>query len=1031
MPGEDHQLPRWPDDLLYVPVNDPDHERPKGPDAQTWGADGSGCTPHGELYDRRWGIVDIDNDGWRLLTIDLDHHKGADPEEDLSAQQAMEILDGLDAAPETRQHESQSGGTHVFYWVRESELGYEEHNDRYVLPFSLAEGIDDRLNGYVLSTHCAGYTVEEDRQPATIEIDEIPDQWRKDEPEPQTDDRGDWERHTAVGAERSNLYDVPGINPGKHPEDERVAHFSHGSSTGANFMVDAGAETGRCWRHRVTMDDVHANAIQQGIIECGDIGSLTREQRRRMMEAAEEAGLREKIRPSREERREYNEVFSDRRQYEGIETAEFPDGNFILDKPPREGGSHWMMEHFTDADDDLLLLVPRHSIADQHLETLDAMLPRTSDGAVHFEGHNRACEHDGGGDCPRAPESYPELLSLEDAARGVLHEKNVVTAEDAPGDWCPAAFLRAALSEAGVIVTVPQLFDSIAEERDFSEMRMMVDEEQTLSYFWPPSVDIVDIVMEYETDGSISIEQRNRAISDQENTLHDIQETIEAEQEERREGDGGFRRNSYEITIQEAIETYDEIADILGTTDVVSELIERGQKVNLGNAIDLLEEKLGEVELPEANTDPNSLVSNIRDYAAPYFWNDSVDPGAYLTALSFAYEDRPFDFKLTDRGRYSLRLIGEKEREPFFAEEFAQFEQIGIIAGPEGERFLHEMGLNATYIEIESFRYDENYVVVPVAAETEDGETERVPNQRNRVKRISRALNKRRKPHMAVAGTKERASVLTESFTDGTANVVGSPDSPAQELYSLWTTGATAVIYENSVVSRGIDAPFFDITCLCEPGFATPYWEAKARHHKGDESGEYMAAVSRERELKARELTNAALRTAPTRGVEGFFGTKFIAVADYDADDLLYLQDRRLDRLESAPFATELLDNLVVGGAAQVTINDVYRELGGSEKDFVRTAITEEFTETNRDRPLYEKGEISSWADSGLVADGLFQQLLHTIRGFEGPPSTGEIVGSISTHTRAAVIDALGVLERRGSLSVVEGEDGEEHWDAE
>lgn len=55
-----------------------------------------------------------------------------------------------------------------------------------------------------------------------------------------------------------------------YPEEERVGHPFHSSSTGANFKVDDGAETFRCWRHSCTGNAHHLLGMEMGVIECGE-----------------------------------------------------------------------------------------------------------------------------------------------------------------------------------------------------------------------------------------------------------------------------------------------------------------------------------------------------------------------------------------------------------------------------------------------------------------------------------------------------------------------------------------------------------------------------------------------------------------------------------------------------------------------------------------------------------------------------------------------------------------------------------------
>jgi putative DNA primase/helicase len=68
---------------------------------------------------------------------------------------------------------------------------------------------------------------------------------------------------------------VHDVLSGSHPEDERMSHPVHGSSSGTNFKIDEGGETWVCWRCADRQDGVTGNAlhllgVDAGIIDCGE-----------------------------------------------------------------------------------------------------------------------------------------------------------------------------------------------------------------------------------------------------------------------------------------------------------------------------------------------------------------------------------------------------------------------------------------------------------------------------------------------------------------------------------------------------------------------------------------------------------------------------------------------------------------------------------------------------------------------------------------------------------------------------------------
>jgi len=90
-----------------------------------------------------------------------------------------------------------------------------------------------------------------------------------------------------------DVYDLAFVPKRKFPRGKRRPHPVHGSSTGANFMVDEDGETWRCWRHDATGNALHLLGVKRGIVRCGQwtAGDLDKGTWRQIFEAAREVGL--------------------------------------------------------------------------------------------------------------------------------------------------------------------------------------------------------------------------------------------------------------------------------------------------------------------------------------------------------------------------------------------------------------------------------------------------------------------------------------------------------------------------------------------------------------------------------------------------------------------------------------------------------------------------------------------------------------------------------------------------------------------
>ena len=78
--------------------------------------------------------------------------------------------------------------------------------------------------------------------------------------------------HQQTDAAMPSVHDVLS---GSHPENERISHPVHGSSSGTNFKIDSDGETWVCWRCADRKDGVTGNAlhllgVDAGIIDCGE-----------------------------------------------------------------------------------------------------------------------------------------------------------------------------------------------------------------------------------------------------------------------------------------------------------------------------------------------------------------------------------------------------------------------------------------------------------------------------------------------------------------------------------------------------------------------------------------------------------------------------------------------------------------------------------------------------------------------------------------------------------------------------------------
>lgn len=718
-------------------------------------------------------------------------------------------------------------------------------------------------------------------------------------------------------------------------------------------------------------------------------------------------------------------VLPARRQYPFIDDADFPtEFDFTLDKPARGGGSHWTMAGVANADRSYVYLGHRHSSLRQQLETADETMPEGWT-AVHLEGKDRACDQCGdGGVCSAYPMDFQTIQEWEIEVRNIVARGRTITADDAPVGLCPAWFVKHAAKHADVVFTVPQLIDrNYLPPGKFDHL--IVDEAQTLDPLRPPSASLIEIAHATEPDGTTGVRIVDAPIVKHAKHLDAIRDKLEAENADL------DRVVAWRKAAISALDYLDGVLDALGVSNAEAE-------TRSGSLVDVRDELLEGLaaidQVDRHDADPDTLREKVTDLCADFMWDDDSDPASLLLSVLFpadnGYDDPPFYAKTTGTGSVKIWHVGG--RQLFHRDWLDAFDRINLVGmGPEGERFLSDLGRadDALYIDITEFRYRDRFAIMTLGRDRDDGRLEPVADQRDRVARVARQLNEHKHSAIAVTGTQDAAYTFCQTLTNE-AGVISNPTSPAKDMYAIWDSGGTVVIYENSAVTRGIDAPQFDVTCVVSSGFAAPYWEwlidtlrEKDFAEDPDARDRYLEAIAVEHDLKARELTNAAFRMSPSRAVEDSGGTKLIVCAADDADKIRYLDDRRLGPHGTAEYVTNRIRTLTTTGGYERASDRLYRGLGGSEKAFIEVTRDEGIHPDLPDRPRYEWDQLESWAgDDRFPNPDMVDHVRRVVRDNE--PVMSSDMYDLCRPNDISVKIAIEVLERKGEIERVEQPNG-------
>jgi hypothetical protein len=426
-------------------------------------------------------------------------------------------------------------------------------------------------------------------------------------------------------------------------------------------------------------------------------------------------------------------------------------------------------------------------------------------------------------------------MKLKETSSKLLFRHGILTKEQIPSDLCPYYVLKLAEGSANYCFTVVNFITDIQPRA-----LIVLDEDPTLAHFYPPSAELFRFKMdrhEFKID----------------NTL----------------GKAVEQASSIRSALNEKERLREEDKALLWTFDTLGSL---NQTINANMS---------------GKTDPNQCYQQIaKDVASrecnftlqtkerafkrldDYYRSDQssdIDLRYFIYPVLYQYMKKPLHLISSGGSGYnSLYLIGDASV-PVIDMRWTDTaksagHKILIIGNTLAELFGKSLG-DAVVLEIQEFKYSRNFVVIPIDSSDEDSCRGEVKNQRQKVKKIIKAIaqdpdNDTRRPLMALVGSKEHQDWLMRSL-GGIAH--GSQEEG--EIGQLWnySGGYVNIFYQNSVVSRGLDVDQYNVICVHDTDFLQPYLSACI------ETGEENAKDILD-SIMMDETTNSVLRISPIRG---------------------------------------------------------------------------------------------------------------------------------------------------------------------
>ena len=625
--------------------------------------------------------------------------------------------------------------------------------------------------------------------------------------------------------------DNPMERNGKNGREIFGSHPMHGSTTGKNFHINVDKNTWYCHRCSSGGGPLEWLAVKSGLITCEEAGPgcLRGEPFRRVLDVARELGY--KI-PARSQSLGQIDLIENRIIVDKLPEDLPTEPIIVIKGPPRIGKTYWAAKQLVKAREGNYI-THRHSIV-QH--AIEAFRNEGGQYAVWLEGKHRRgmCrkERPNCSNCEFCPHDKHSFMELKETASKLLSQHKILTKDLVPYDLCPYYILKLAEESANYCFTVVNFIEDI-QQRSLT----VFDEDPTLAHFYPPSAELFRFKKarnEYKIDNSLG------KAFDRASPIR----TAISEKDRPREED---------TALLWAIDTLGGINESINIT--------MSSKSDPEQCYEQMANELASRECNFSLDIKEKALRKLDDYHIPDP-NSENDIKKLIAAILDTYQKKPLHLISSGGSGYSsVYLIGDAST-PVIDMGWtdtakAPGHKILIIGNTLAELFGKSLG-DAVVLEIQEFKYRKNYVVVAIDSGDEDAYRGDVKNQRLKIRKIMKAVaddpdSKTRRPIMALVGSKEHQERLMRSLGG-----IAHASQEEGEMGQQWNHrgGYVNIFYQNSVVSRGLDVPQYNVICVHDTDFIQPYWAA-ARDAGDENAGAMLNSIMMD------ETTNSVLRISP------------------------------------------------------------------------------------------------------------------------------------------------------------------------
>ncbi len=652
-----------------------------------------------------------------------------------------------------------------------------------------------------------------------------------------------WPRGTVNELKGSNGREYRGENP------------FHGSKHGQNFSVNPGKGVWHCFRHGSGGGWVELLAVKEGIISCDQAGHgcLSKAQYREVMQRAEDLGLLDEKAIDAP----IKEIELDREVVKTI-PRQIPNGDMVvLIAPPRTGKTHavvqWLRDNGTGN-----YITHTHAIV-EHAIKIARELEMT--GVVWVVGMSQpgACRQTETGNCSKCPLKHTNEnhMQYERKSASLLHEQKLLTVKNIPLDLCPYYTLKAAEKHARYCFTVVNNINNIIPRK-----LTILDEEPVLSHFYATSIEVGTIKTRAgETATKNYITKSTPLQIELDNILNQKKKPAMKE---------------YAKKIQEISKIFDAGVD-------------EGWKV--GQIADEIEDVL------------IGFAPKHREMAAEGEQEDgdNLTMDACVRCLGNIYREEgksPVNIVNKPGGYQSIYILGDERKTSYGMDWLNKTDRVIIIGATKAEIFANEFG--GREIVIEQFRYDERFMLIGVHKDKITDDRGSKTADKKKVLDIGKAIWRNsetveRTPIVILTGSKKEQEKVASLLNGATMARKEREGGMEAEFVS----GKPVIIFQNSVISRGLDVDQYNVLLVYGCDFAQPFWSIA-------DAGIAAAIISD-------ETTNSVLRISSTLRTDNK-SLKIVVMSKEDLGRVKYLTDKRVMTADANDIA-KVIRKMGVGGS--------------------------------------------------------------------------------------------------------------------